>query len=254
MKFKFVCLNLWRGGELMDGILDFLAKENADIVVLQEVYDGHDQTLPRQYRSIQVLQDKFHYPYIDFAPTVIDVLPVGKVTSGNAVLSRFQIKGHDVTFFNEPFGERDANDPKTFPITPRNLQHVVLDIPGGEINVFNLQGVWDLDGDNVSEKRRNMSNVIIKAITGKQNVIVAGDTNAKHTNPVMRAIEGHLNSVFGDELTTSFNMHRKDNPGYATAVVDMIYVSKNIVTLEHDCPDVDISDHLPLTAWFEISA
>lgn len=254
MKLKFVCLNLWRGGELFDGILDFLAKENADIIALQEVCDSPDPALPRQYHSIQTLQERLHYSHTDFAPALLDILPEGKILNGNAILSRFPIKSRDVTFFNEPFGERDGKDPKTFPTTPRNLQHVSLDTPGGKVNIFNLQGVWDMDGDNFSEQRRNMSNVIIKAIKGKPNVIVAGDTNAKHTNPAMRAIEEHLTSVFGDKRITSFNMRRKDNPGYATAVVDHIYVSKDIKVLEYDCPDVDISDHFPLTALLEVGA
>jgi endonuclease/exonuclease/phosphatase family metal-dependent hydrolase len=253
MKIKFVCLNLWYGGKLLDGILEFLTKENADIIALQEAWDSPDPKLPDQYHSVDALQRRLNYPFHDFAPAVVDRLPIGKVTNGNAVFSRFPIIGRDITFFNEPFGERDALDPKTYPVTPRNLQHIALDTPVGEVNLFNFQGVWDLDGDNFSESRRNMSNVIIKAVEGKQNVILAGDTNAKPTNPAMRAIEQHLTNVFGDELTTSFNMRRKDNPGYATAVVDLIYISKNIRVLEHDCPDVDISDHLPLTATFEIS-
>jgi endonuclease/exonuclease/phosphatase family metal-dependent hydrolase len=253
MKIKFVCLNLWWGGELFDGILEFLTHQDADIVALQEVYDSPDPTLSRQYHSMQTLQERLHYPYVDFAPAILDRLPVGKVMNGNAILSRFPIKSRDVTFFNEPFGERDGKDPKSFPTTPRNLQHVVLDTKAGEVNVFNLQGVWDLNGDNFSQQRRNMSNKIIAAVQGQQNVIVAGDTNARYTNPAMRAIEQHLTNIFGDELTTTFNMRRKDNAGYATSVVDLIYISKDIVVLEHDCPDIDISDHLPLTATFEVA-
>lgn len=252
MKVTFVCLNLWRGGELFDEILDFLARENADILALQEVNNSSNPRLADKYRSIETLQKHFNYPFCDFAPAVLDRHPIGKVPHGNAILSRFPIKSRNVLFFNEPFGERDPLDPKTFPTTPRNLQHVVLSTPTGELNIFNFQGVWDLDGDNFSEARQNMSNQIIKAIRGKSNVIVAGDTNAKHTNPAMRAIEKHLMSVFGDELVTTFNMRRKDNPGYATAAVDLIYVSKDINVIKCDCPDVDISDHLPLTATFEI--
>lgn len=256
MKVKFVCLNLWIGGVLFDDILEFLVKQDADIVVLQEVLDHPDLKLPAHYHSLQALQSRLKYPFQDFAPAVLDKFPWGTVVNGNAVLSRFPIKQRDVTFFKEPFNEHEPRysfDPEYFPQTPRNLQHVTLDIPAGEINVFNTQGVWDLDGDNFSEQRKNMSNIIIKATQGKQNVILAGDTNAKHTNPAMRAIEQHLTSVFGDELTTSFNLRRKNNPGYTTAVVDMIFVSKDITVLEHACPDVDISDHLPLTAIFKIT-
>ena len=59
--------------------------------------------------------------------------------------------------------------------------------------------------------------------------------------------------MFKDELKTTFNMKRKTDPGYAAAVVDMIFISKNIEVISHDCPQVDISDHLPLVCKFNIS-
>ena len=254
MQLKFISLNLWLGGILQDNIIDFLEKENADIVVLQEVYSSPDRTIPSHNRSLEFLQE-LDYPYHHFAPALIDNYPWGKITEGNAVLSRFPIKTSNVTFFDKPFDPnklREPFDPSTFPTTPRNLEHVVLETPAGEVNVFNLQGVWDLDGDSLSPQRQQMSDVILREIKGKESVILAGDTNAKYTNPAMRAIEEHLTNVFGDTLETTFNMKRKTNPGYATAVVDMIYISPSITIVNKTCPDVDVSDHLPLIATLNI--
>lgn len=252
MQCKFISLNLWQGGNLFDDILNFLRKENADILVLQEVYKGKDPALERKYRSYDVLKDQLKYSYASFAPAFLDNRTEGKIEQGNAILSKFPIVGTKVTFFNEPYRDDYTEVPQNFPICPRNLQHAVLNTPAGEVNVFNLQGVWDLDGDNYSEHRKRMSEVIIAETRDKSNVLLAGDTNAKPTNQAMRNVEQHLKSVFGTELTTSFNMRRKDNPGYATAVVDLMYVSPTITVLSHDCPDVDISDHLPLIATVEI--
>lgn len=47
-------------------------------------------------------------------------------------------------------------------------------------------------------------------------------------------------------------MKRKTTFGYATAVVDMIFVSGDICVTSKSCPKVDISDHLPLVCEFEI--
>ena len=255
MTFKFVCLNLWHGGILFDDVVHFLKEQDADIVALQEVFSSDDKKLPSHFRSIESLRKHIDYPYYDFAPAVVDKWSYGNVLNGNAVLSRFPITERDVTFFNHALDKNNPRNPfdsKLFPVTPRNLQHIALETPAGEINVFNLQGVWDLDGDNVSPQRQKMSHTILKAIENKSNVIVAGDTNAKYTNPVMKAIEDKLTNVFGDSLTTSFNMRRKDNPGYATAVVDMIYASHDFEIVDRECPDVDITDHLPLVATFTI--
>ncbi len=255
MKFKFVCLNLWFGGILLDNVLDFLKQQDADVVVLQEVFQSDDNALPAHYRTLEALNERLNYPYQDFAPAVLDAYPWGKIPNGNAVLSRFPIKNRSVTFFDQEYDVNDPRapfDPAGFPTTPRNLQRVVLETDAGELNIFNLQGVWDLDGDNPSPQRQKMSQTIIEQTTGKQHVIVAGDTNAKYTNPVMRRLEESLTNVFGDSLTTSFNMRRKSDPGYATAVVDMIYASKDLVIVDRNCPDVDVSDHLPLVATFEL--
>jgi len=255
LKIKVVSLNLWIGGLLFDEISAFLEKENADIVMLQEVMDTKADKFPAHYYSIASLQKKLHYPYTDFAPNLVNKFPWVMCTEGNAILSRFPIKERGVAYFEEPFDEtklRDAFDPSTYGTLPRSLEHVVLDTPVGDVNLFNFQGVWDLDGDNVSPQREKMRDVILHEIEGKSNVILAGDTNAKYTNPVMQDIEKHLTNVFGDSLTTSFNMRRKDDPGYGTAVVDMIYVSPSITVLDKSCPDVDISDHLPLVATLEI--
>lgn len=85
----------------------------------------------------------------------------------------------------------------------------------------------------------------------KPHVILAGDTNAKPTNQAMRNLEKHFVSVFGDELTTTFNMKRKTNPGYATAAVDLMYISPDLEVIQKACLDVDVSDHLPLVVTLQ---
>jgi endonuclease/exonuclease/phosphatase family metal-dependent hydrolase len=252
MELKIVCLNLWQGGILMPGIVTFLKNQNADILLLQEVYAATDPELPEQYRSLQVLGQELHYPHSDFAPAMMDIVPEGKVESGNAILSKFPIIESSSTFFDEQYRERNAHDPNEFSTTPRNLQHVIINANGTDLNVFNFQGVWDMDGDNFSTQRRNMSEVIIEQVSNKSHVILAGDTNAKPTNKAIIAIEEYLTNIFGHELVTSFNMRRKDNPGYATACVDMIFVSSDMSVTDHSCPDIDISDHLPLIATIKI--
>lgn len=253
MKVKVICLNLWHGGRLLDGALDFLRTEDADIVLLQEVYDGANPALERRLRSLIVLRETLDNTYYHFAPSDTDNLPEEKVVMGNAILSKFPIIKSDVTFFDLPYRDDYTDTPENWPDRPRNLQHVEITTPAGLLNVFNFHGVWDLDGDNFSPQRKQMSEVILKAIEGKKNVILAGDTNAKETNPALRAIEQHLTSVFGSERATSFNMRQKDNPGYATATVDHMYISPNIQVLSKQCPDVDISDHLPLIVELEIA-
>lgn len=252
MRVKFLSLNLWHG-ILIDRCIDFLKEQDADIVILQEVHSSNDSKLPAALRSLEVIQERLRYEYQDFAPGLLFDHPEGKIPNGNAILSKFKIVNTDYEFFQEKFNNNYEDIPENYPKYPRILQHVELDTPIGKMNVFNFHGVWDLDGDSYSDRRKEMSEKIIKAVKDKSNVLLGGDTNAKPTNRAIKDIEQYLKSVFGDSLKSTFNMSRKDNPGYATAAVDMLFVSPNIKVIDKECPDVDISDHLPVVATLEVA-
>lgn len=253
MDIKVVSLNIWHG-ELLDDVIIFLREQDADIVLLQEV--ASTPNAARKLRAFEVIQQELGYEFADFAPAARMIRDNNVRIDGNAIFSKFPLKSYTPIFFNEPFSSHHEDTEANAPLFPRNLQHVEATTPLGIMHVFNLQGVWDLDGDNPSPKRRNMSRIIAEQTKGLKRVVVAGDTNAKPTNPAMRVIEDHLVSVFKNELPTSFNIRRKDlkkYPGFATATVDMMYVSPDVKVLARDCPNVDISDHLPLTATLHIS-
>ncbi len=249
MVIKVLTFNIWHG-KLLDEVIDFLKQQDADIVALQEVYNGQDSNLSEQYRAATVLKERLDYDYSYFSAEYLYTKM--RVDEGNLILSKFPVINAKAAFIDTPYGESDNENPDDFATMPRVLQHVELDSPAGVLNIVNFHGVWDLDGDNYSPQRKKMAQAIIDGVHGKHKVIVAGDTNAKPTNPAMKEVEKYLKSVFGNDLKTTFNMRRKDNPGYATAAVDMMFVSNDIKILNKKCLDVDLSDHLPLVATFEI--
>ena len=66
-------------------------------------------------------------------------------------------------------------------------------------------------------------------------------------------IEERLVNVFkNDHRATSFYMRHKTTPGYATAVVDLVFASSSIKVLEHQQYDDNVSDHLAISATIEI--
>lgn len=251
MKLKVISLNVWQGGNLFDEIVEFLLHENPDILLLQEVYNSKDAGLARNLRCFDVLAGVLNMPHRHFAPALVDNRAEGNIVQGNAIFSKFPITGSNVTFYDHPYREDYVDVAENFATAPRNLQHVQVDANATELNIFNIHGIWDLDGDNDSERRLAMSKAVVDAVSGKKHVVLAGDTNVKPETKTIRNIEKHLTSVFKDELMTSFNMRRKNNPGYASAVVDMMFVSQDFKVLEHVCPNIDISDHLPLIATLE---
>jgi len=134
------------------------------------------------------------------------------------------------------------------------LQHVTADVGGVELHLLNTQGIWGEDG-NDTPRRLNMGDIIIKELQGKKPLVVAGDFNINATTQTIANIEKHVKNIFKNELKTSFNLKRKDIekfPGFSRSVVDMMFVSDDISVLSSSCPDVDISDHMPLIAELEV--
>jgi endonuclease/exonuclease/phosphatase family metal-dependent hydrolase len=252
MRIKFLSLNLW-DGKLIEKCIPFLKEQDADIVILQEVPYGVDDQLPGRLRSLKLILKELQYPFYDYAVGMIYNHPEARVPTGNAILSKYKITDSSYSFFHEKFDPDYHDTHDNFPKYPHILQYAQLDTAVGEVNVFNFHGVWDLDGDNYSDHRKEMAEKIIKATKDKPNVLLGGDTNAKPTNQAIKDIGQHLTSVFGNDLKSTFNMRRKDNPGYATAAVDMLFVSPGIRIIDRQCPDVDISDHLPVVATLEVS-
>lgn len=244
MKIKVVCLNLWIGGILFDPIVDFLKRENPDICLLQEVFDDDN------YAS---LQKQLEFPYSHFAPAFDEIIDDKKVVQGNVILSKFPLHEIGVTYYDVPYGIRD-NRREAYQFTPRNLQHVSTTISKTTLHVFNTQGIWGEDGWD-SERRVAMAEHIVNEIGNTTPFVLAGDFNLQPKTKTIGIIEKKAKNVFKDELQTSFNIKRKDLvnfPGFATAVVDMIFVSPEMKVISHYCPTVDISDHLPLIVELEI--
>jgi len=251
MKLKFINLNIWLGGKIFEPMFNFLKTENADILTLQEVQNGQADDLPDQLRSFNLLKEGLGYEYGYFAPCFLNDYLNYKTDRGNAILSRFPIRQKEYWFFDTEYGEFREGDVAKYPVLPRTLQHAEIEVQEKILNVFNTQGIWDRNGlDN--PRRLKMGEIIANKIKDKKNVILAGDFNMQANTESMRKIEKYLKNVFKNELTTSFNMRQKTDQGYATAVVDMVYVNPNMKILEHTCPDVDISDHLPLVCTFEV--
>jgi len=255
MHLKVVCLNIWIGGLIYEPMVNFLEEERADIYLLQEVYAGDDDHYAAQYRAFDALKERLGLPYHHFAPAFIESVGGTHIVQGNAVYSRYPLKEVAVTYYDVPFGER-KNEWSSFHVTPRNLQHLTVKFGSTKVHLFNTQGIWGEDGFD-HPRRIEMAQHILREIGDLQPVILAGDFNVQPGTTTISLLEAKLQSVFKDELKTTFNLKRKNIekfPGFATAVVDMFFVSPDIQIITHQCPDIDISDHLPLIVKCEIEA
>lgn len=247
---KILCLNLWQGGKLMKNILPFIDTQRPDILALQEVYHEKNTKLPQQLRSIEVIQDHGGYPYVYFSPALKWNLKGRILEQGNAILTKIPHKEQHTYFYDMPYNPNYQERVGKYENVPRNLQHVVCEVNGIRINIVNTHGIWGTDGED-NPARLRMSNSIVQVIQGHKNLVLCGDSNTQVHTQTIQNIEKHLTNVFKNELTTSFNMRWKENPGFATAVVDILMVSPDVTVIEHESPEDDVSDHRPLVATLQ---
>lgn len=253
MRIKILTLNIWEG-ELLDNVVNFIRKENPDIVLFQEVSNGmNDQN--HKSRSLDILRKEINLSHYAFEPLFLDVRSSGKIPQGNAIFSRFPIENQKAIFFDIPFGEFSLEDSKKDvgknQFIPMGMLKVNVNVGGKNINTYSLHGIWGFDGED-SLRRLEMGRIIVDEIKDKENVILAGDFNLKPNTKTIKNIEKYLHNVFDEELISTFNMKHKELKGYATAAVDMIFVSKHFRIASHYVPNVDVSDHKPLICEFEV--
>lgn len=253
MKLKILTLNLWNGGRLMDRIADFLAAEQPDLLFLQEAYAGRDQAFAPRFRSVEILTLLFPKHDSDFMAAYCDTREQeGEIEDGQLLLSKWPLTWRDHVFFDIPYAKLDQEATTDFSQWPAGLQHCRIQVEGHEIDLLNVHGPVNLDGSLDSPRRLKMSQDIVDRVKDRSNVILAGDFNVRPNTQTIRQIENHLTNIFKDELTTTFNMRQKTNPGYASSVVDMMFVSPSIKVVGHHQPQVDVADHFPLVATLEI--
>lgn len=252
MKLKVIQLNIWRG-TLLSNALEFLRVENADIILLQEVYSNSNNLpgMPITHRLYQYLQEKLPDYKSVYGPAFTDTTKLGNIESGNAIFSKFPITNITNAFFDVPYKTFDEQDQTDFSYNPQTILGAKLDVSGIGLYAFSVHGIWGHDGLD-SDRRLQMGETIVQQIKDKQNVILGGDFNLLPHTKTVENIEKHVKSVFGNTLEKTFNMKYKTDGGYATAAVDMMFCSENIKVLSKECLDINVSDHLPLVVEFEV--
>lgn len=253
MKIKFLTLNIWHGGLIWDNLVEFIHKEDPDIAFFQEIYGSENEKLEKRYRTISLFEKEFpKLTYHMFGPTVID--STTKAPEGKAIFSKLPLEGNKVYFFNGKLKEHDLqiHDPFAAEIPEGMLESTVV-LNGKKVWLYSWHGVWEKLGHD-TKARFKMQDIIVGALKGKERIILAGDTNLNPDTQFVANIQEKLGikSVFGESLVSTFNMKHKTNPGFATAVVDMIFTTPNIKVVDKYQPDDDVSDHKPLVAILEV--
>ena len=202
-----------------------LSASGADVVLLQEMKNAHVGNQPAAIAGILGM----HYA---FAQNVAYGSSGGY---GTAVLSRFPIVSADNTHLPRPGNTQQ-----------RGLAHVVIDVDGKEVSIYNshLQ--------NLSESARIMQIRAIAGIVAQDDrpQIFGGDMNAHYGSPVM----GIARTVFTDTWATVGVGGGLTHPSsHLRGRIDyLMHANDGITAITSDVLPARLSDHMAVRARYVI--
>lgn len=224
MEIKVVTYNI-RTCKGMDGKVDLprvamvLKSLDADIIALQEVDMGNPRTwLVKQANVLARL--------LDMGCVYGEASRYRIGSFGNAVLSRFPIKGY-------------INHQLPAPNPQRSMQEVHLDVNGQMIRVFNTH--LELNRDLRLTQIRDFIVPLIQSSSAP--AIFAGDFNETPDDPGVK----FLTDCFTDSFVVNSGLLDNTFTSYNPAErIDFIFLNDGFQALDYRIQFADASDHLPV--------
>ncbi len=206
-------------------VASVLGSSGADVVLIQEIKNAHVGNQPAAIAGILGMD-------YAFAQNVAYGSSGGY---GTAVLSRFPIVSADNTHLPRPGNTQQ-----------RGLAHVVIDVDGKEVSVYNTHL------QNLSESARMMQIRAIAGIVAQDDrpQIFGGDMNAHYGSPVM----GVARTVFADTWATVGVGGGLTHPSsHLRGRIDyLMHANEGITPVTSDVLPAKLSDHMAVRARYVI--
>ena len=197
MELKVISLNLWNGGRIFEPVTKFLKKERADLMFLQEAYNGNSLKIDQRFQTVKILSKLFpDYDYY-FSPAFLDLrVKEGPINHGELILSKFPLSHKSEHYFDVPYGSYDHDSTIDFKNFPTLIQSAMIKPNKEFIKVLNIHGPVNNDGTLDTPRRLKMRNVILEEIKDQTQIIMSGDFNVRPQTKTIADIEQKLTSVF----------------------------------------------------------
>lgn len=208
----------------LEKIMDFIEKENPDILGLVEVDTGSIRTkFTNQVETIANHLNHFYHSSVKYGKISLGrTLPILR-KQGNAVLTKKRIPEHNFHFF---------------PVGFKRLI-IELDIEGVSFFLVHLA---------LQKRIRKKQFKFLAELAKKhKNVIIAGDFNTFKGNQEIAEFQRDIELI---------NPNRKSLPTFPSwkprRELDFILHSKNIKVTHFSVPNIRFSDHLPLIMEYHL--
>lgn len=246
---KIIQLNAWQG-RLARGLMSYIEKEKADIICLQEVFNG-DFEVPCPDRMFDIgrrLKEASGLEYEYFSKRFTLDVANGTLPYGNVILSRFPFMQTKTIQTENKIVEHINKD--NYLNNATNLQIVQIEVDGQVLTIANHHGHHELDPLGNADSVEAMSKVAneLRSVSGP--LILCGDLNVIYESEAMRVFDGWMKSLpveYGAKSTlTGLNIKRD-------VVCDHILVNDKVVVENFKVDDAVVSDHCPLVAQIGVN-
>ena len=235
MVTKIVSINIERHKH-WDRVVEFLAKEDADIVCLMEVCES----------DVLMLLGNV-YPHTIYAPN--DVMPEseGRGTTGVAILSKNPITRSEKFYCGE-------ND-RAYLEKPGMGTHAPILILAniGDLQIGAVHFSWTADG-SVDARQRNHTGILLDYLSTKGELVICGDFNIPRGNEMYLKIAGQYSDNIPSAITTTLDpvLHRAnfESPGKLAFVVDYVWSTPKYIISDVKVVS-GVSDHCGVVCEIE---
>ena len=255
MTIKFIQINIYRG-KYLDNLIEFLQKEDPDLISMQEVCNGVLNLYPDKSADL-FLMIKQRLAMEGVFNGDLKVIDRQESSLGNAVFSKLAIVKSKVVILKNfrPITEDEFTDSKLWPDFSRQILDVLINVDGRIVHIISIHGAWTAPPIDTDEKLRQ-AQIILDYLgdlnKNNQPFIVGADLNMPPETGVIQMI----NSVAQNLMINSpfkYTTHPKIHKIVPTKLlVDYIFTSKHFKLLSLKVPQVTVSDHLPVIAQLEL--
>lgn len=251
MTIKFLQLNIYMG-KWMDRVIEYVKKEDFDILCFQEVSGGRVS-----FQRDNVFQKIIDLGYDGELGVNWRIKDHYASFEGNGTFFKkdFTLLEKTEVWLNE-YHEIEGPDNRESRDDPKAALSVLIEKEGVKLRIVNAHLAWTPDAKDSAEKIRQAKIFHNYLKTIKKPYIIAGDFNVEKHTQVVKMIEsiGARNLTSENNVTNTLNsrLHKAPHlfpPGLA---VDYILVSPDIKVSKFVVLDLDLSDHLGLRLEFSV--
>jgi endonuclease/exonuclease/phosphatase family metal-dependent hydrolase len=241
MKLKIITINVWRYYEWekrKQKLIDFLKKEDADIILFQEAASNEKSNWENQIAEINEI---LNYPSSAFEKLVKMTKwheePINyEMYYGFGILSKYKIKETQLVKLKHVLKEKDFG-----------FMHCVIEIKEDKFDFLNVHF------ENTDEGSKEQLKETLQ-FCKKKNIfpIIAGDFNMKNTETLNKLAEKNYEISYFIKPYFSF-MPTEFSNNKEPITLDYIIVDKNKFKIKKvECIKNSPSDHLPIVAIVEM--